>query len=157
MQIIVVQSGLCALCTARSIAAATCTCSHALKADWIYGHCYACTHACAITQLNYIANERRTPRHQEKGAQHTTAAGHTKKLLLCYCRTQETPGAPGDVRGGQERHQRDRGAQRGNRERHQEDRMEQRGGRSGPQGQRDPKRARFFSCSTVACVHVGPS
>jgi hypothetical protein len=70
------------------------------------------------------------------------AAGRTK-LLLCCCRTQETPGASEDTRGNKEGHQRDRRthggskrhhedrrAQRGDREGHQEDRREQRGDRS---------------------------
>jgi hypothetical protein len=42
--------------------------------------------------------------------------------ILCYCRIQETPGAPEDTRGDKEGHQKDRRAQR-----HHEDRRAQRG------------------------------
>jgi hypothetical protein len=87
-------------------------------------------HACATAKLESQRTAgSKTPR---KGA---AAAGRTK-LLLHYCRTQETPGAPGDTRGNKEGHQRDRraqrhhedrGEQRGDRERHQDDWREQRG------------------------------
>jgi hypothetical protein len=69
------------------------------------------------------------------------AAGRTK-LLLYYCRINETPGAPEDTRGDKEgrqrdrraqRHHEDRRAQRGDRKRHQENRGEQRGDRRKPQ------------------------
>jgi hypothetical protein len=50
-----------------------------------------CIHECATVQLNSRANGQRAARHQEM-AQRAAAAGRTK-LLLCCCRTQETPGA----------------------------------------------------------------
>jgi hypothetical protein len=117
MQIIVVQPGLCVT--------ATCTTSytylHALKLHYTYGYCYVCTHACATAKLESQRTAgSKTP---GKGA---AAAGYTELLLcyttLCYCRTQETPGAPEDTRGNKEGHQRDRRAQR-----HHEDRRAQRG------------------------------
>jgi hypothetical protein len=44
------------------------------------------------------------------------------EYTVCYCRTQETPGAPEDTRGNKEANQRDQRAQR-----HHEDRRAQKG------------------------------
>jgi hypothetical protein len=147
----VVQSGLYVTATG----ATSYTCVHALKLNQIYGYCYVCIHACATAKLE---SQRKTgSKTPGKGA---AAAGRTK-LLLYYCRIQETPGTPEDTRGNKEGHQRDwraqrhhedRRAQRGDRGRYQEDRREQRGDRSRLQGHRDPTqgaKSRFQAVITI--------
>jgi hypothetical protein len=63
---------------------------------------YVYMHACATAKLeSQRTADSKTP---GKGA---AAAGRTK-LLLYYCRTQETPGTPEDTRGNKEGYQRDR-------------------------------------------------
>ena len=89
-----------------------CKCAKAKLDLWLL----LCIHTCATAKLESQRTAgSKTPR---KGA---AAAGRTK-LLLYYCRTKETPGAPEDTRGNKDEHQRDRGAQR-----HHEDRRAQRG------------------------------
>ena len=73
-------------------------------------------------QLNYRANGQRAARHQERAQRPRAALNYYYVLYTCYCRTQETPGAPEDTRGNKEGHQKDRRAQK-----HHEDRRAQRG------------------------------
>jgi hypothetical protein len=101
---------------------------------------YVYMHTCVAAKLE----SQRTTGTKTPGEGGAAAAGRTK-LLLYYCRTQETPDQEGHqrnrrVHGGSKRHRQDWKAQRGGRERHQEDRREQRKDQSGPQGQRDPTR-----------------
>jgi hypothetical protein len=89
---------------------------------------YVYMHACATAKLE----SQRTAGSKTPG-EGAAATGRTD-LLLYYCRTHETPGAPEDTRGDKEGHQRDRRAQR-----HHEDRRAQRGDRERHQEGRTKK------------------
>jgi hypothetical protein len=74
VQIIVVQPGLYVTAIATTIIGIHTAHTHALKLTYFYyfyrcmSRCYEYTHTHAL-QLNYRANGRRVPRHQERGVQ----------------------------------------------------------------------------------------